>query len=40
MYDNIIKLVSESRTVDDYGDIVVQKSERVVFAELKSITQS
>jgi SPP1 family predicted phage head-tail adaptor len=40
MYDAVIKLISESRTVDAYGDIVTTETERSVFAEIKSIGQS
>ena len=40
MYDSVIKLVSESKVVDAYGDIIVEVTERSVFAELKSIGQS
>lgn len=40
MYDNIIKLVAEEKTVNDYGDFEVATTERVVFADLRSITQS
>lgn len=40
MYDNIIKLVSVSKTVNNYGDIVETPTEKLVFAELKSIGQT
>ena len=40
MYDAVIKLISESRTVDAYGDIIATETERSVFAEIKSIGQS
>lgn len=40
MFDNVIKLVSEVKTTDEYGDTQVTKNEKVVFAELKSIGQS
>lgn len=40
MYDSVIKLVSESKVVDAYGDIIVEVTERSVFAEIKSIGQS
>lgn len=40
MYDSIIKLVHEERKVDEYGDLKVTYSDRIVFAELKSIGQS
>lgn len=40
MFDNVIKLVSEVKTTDEYGDTHVTKNEKVVFAELKSIGQS
>lgn len=40
MYNEIIKLISEVKSVDEYGDMVVVQTERVVFAQLKSIGQS
>lgn len=40
MYNEIIKLVSESKSVDEYGDIASVRTERTVFARLKSIGQS
>lgn len=40
MYNDVITLVSEINTVDEYGDMVVDRSERTVFAQLKSIGQS
>lgn len=40
MFDNVIKLVSEVKNTDEYGDTQVTKNEKVVFAELKSIGQS
>ncbi len=40
MYDAVVKLISESRTVDAYGDIITTETERSVFAEIKSIGQS
>lgn len=40
MYDAVVKLISESRTVDAYGDIVTTETERSVFTEIKSIGQS
>lgn len=40
MYDQIIKLISETNQVDEYGDTVTKQQEREVFAELKSIGQS
>ena len=40
MYDSVIKLISETKNVDEYGDIVIEKKERSVFVELKSIGQS
>lgn len=36
MFDNVIKLVSEVKTTDEYGDTQVTKNEKVVFAELKA----
>lgn len=40
MYNSVITLISEARTVDDYGDIVSVGTSKTVFAELKSIGQS
>ena len=40
MFDSVIKLMSESKVVDKYGDTIVEMTERSVFAELKSIGQS
>jgi SPP1 family predicted phage head-tail adaptor len=40
MYDAVVKLIAESRTVDAYGDLVTEETERSVFAEIKSIGQS
>ena len=40
MYDNVIKLISESNIVDEYGDIQSEQSEREVFVDLRSIGQS
>ena len=40
MFDSVIKLMSESKVVDKYGDTIVEVTELSVFAELKSIGQS
>jgi SPP1 family predicted phage head-tail adaptor len=40
MYDSVIKLISESNTVDEYGDTVTVETQRSIFAEVKSIGQS
>lgn len=40
MYNEVIKLISEEKTINEYGDTVVAKSERPVFAQLRSIGQS
>ena len=40
MYDQIVKLVSETYQIDEYGDKVADRTERTIFAELKSIGQS
>ena len=40
MYNDVIKLVSVSEDTDEYGDKVQNRSERVVFAELRSIGQT
>ena len=40
MYDSVIKLISETKVVDEYGDMIIEETERSVFVELKSIGQS
>ena len=40
MYDQLIKLVTSKKTLDDHGDHVVEHTERQVLAELMSIGQS
>ncbi len=40
MNNEVIKLVSEEKSVDEYGDISVVYAERTVFARLASVTQS
>jgi len=40
MYNDVIYLIKETRTVNEYGDMVVTESERAVFAQVKSIGQS
>lgn len=40
MYNEVIKLVAEAKSVDEYGDTIAVETERKVFAELKSIGQS
>lgn len=41
MYDQVIKLVAETKAIDKHGDIVASVPiEREVFAEIKSIVQS
>lgn len=40
MFDSVIKLISETKAVDAYGDMSVEETEISVFAELKSIGQS
>ena len=40
MFDDTIILVSETDTVDKYGDTVTTTAERQIFAEVKSIGQS
>lgn len=40
MYNQVIKLVKETKALNEYGDFVSVKTERSVFAELKSIGQS
>ncbi len=40
MYDSVIKLITETNTVDEYGDTVTVETERTIFAEVKSIGQN
>ena len=40
MFDDVIKLLSTTNTVNEYGDTVSVLTERQVFAEVKSISQS
>ena len=40
MYNDVIYLIKETRTVDERGDMVVNQTERAVFAKVKSIGQS
>lgn len=39
MFDNVIKLIAETKTTDEYGDTISIESSREVFAEVKSIGQ-
>jgi len=39
MYNEVIKLVKETKTVNEFGDVVATTSEREVFAKLQSIGQ-
>lgn len=40
MYDQVIKLVASTKMLDEYGDQNATRTERQVFAALKSIGQS
>lgn len=40
MYDQPIKLISNLKEINEYGDHVAAPTERTVFAELKSVGQS
>lgn len=40
MFDSVITLKKENNTVNEYGDTVQTFTERNVFAEVKSISQS
>lgn len=40
MFNEVIKLISETYTVDEYGDTVAVQTEKQKFAEVKSIGQS
>lgn len=39
MYDSIIKLIKETKTVNKYGNTISASTERTIFAEVKSIRQ-
>ena len=39
MYDSIIKLIKETKTVNKYGNTISTSTERTIFAEVKSIRQ-
>lgn len=39
MYNDVLYLISESRTVDEYGDPVVTETKRPVFCKVGSIGQ-
>lgn len=38
--NELIKLISETVVVDEYGDRIITKSERTIFCEVRSIRQS
>lgn len=40
MYNDVIKLIAEVESIDEYGDTVVTRSERVIYAQVKSVGQS
>lgn len=40
MFNNVITLVAESKSINALGDIVTVHTERTIFAELRSIGQS
>ena len=40
MYNNVISLITEAETVNEYGSTVKTETSRDVFCELKSIGQS
>ena len=40
MNNEIIKLISETDTVNEYGDTVTVEPERTIFAQVKSIGQN
>lgn len=39
MFNNVITLISESKTVDEYGDLLVNEAPRTVFCDVQSIGQ-
>lgn len=40
MFDNVITLVKETESINEFGDIIVEETTRDIFAELKSIGQT
>jgi len=40
MFDDKIILIAETDTVNEYGDTVTTETERTIFAQFKSISQS
>lgn len=40
MYNEVIYLVSSSNTVNEYGDLISHRTERAVFADVRSITRA
>ena len=40
MFDEVIKLLNETNTIDEYGDTVSVIKEKQIFAEVKSISQN
>ena len=40
MFNDLIYLIKETKTIDERGDMVVNTTERPVFAEVKSVGQS
>lgn len=40
MFDDKITLIAETDTVNEYGDTVTTETERTIFAQVKSISQS
>lgn len=40
MFNNVLTLITETETLDEYGDTVITETSRDVFCELKSIGMS
>ena len=40
MFNSVIKLIKETYTVNQYGDSVPTQTERQIFADVRSISQS
>lgn len=40
MFNEVITLVNENKQVNEYGDLVITETERTIFADLKSVTQT
>lgn len=39
-YNDVLKLIKETVSVDSFGDRIITRTERTVFCDVRSITQS